>query len=67
MIEGDIMSDEPTPRAQWNVKVFINLGLLVAAGCLIAYGLVSEQITVKDALSYVASAAFGGGIAWLSK
>ena len=61
------MADEPTPRAQWNVKVFVNLGLLVAAGALIAYGLIDGQLTAKDALSYVAAAAFGGGVTWLAK
>lgn len=61
------MPDEPSPRAQWNVKVFINLGLLVAAGGLLVYGLLHDQLTVKEALSYVASAAFGGGVTWLAK
>lgn len=60
------MADEPSPRAQWNVKIFINLGLLVAAGALIAYGLIEGQLNVKEALSYVASAAFGGGVTWLA-
>lgn len=61
------MTEEPSPRAQWNVKIIINFFLLIAAGALIAYGLIDSQLTVQDALSYVAATALGRGISWLEK
>lgn len=61
------MADEPSARAQWNVKVFINLAMLVGAAGIIAYGLAVGQLTVQEALSHVAAAAFGGGVTWLAK
>lgn len=66
LLEGDLMADEPSPRAQWNVKVFINLGLLSAVAGLIIYGLATGQVTVKEILPNLMSAVFGGGITWLA-
>lgn len=58
------MADEPTPRAQWNLMMFLNLGLLGAAIGVLVYGLVTKQMTAQEALGYVGIAAFGKGITW---
>lgn len=60
------MADEPSTRAQWNVKVFINLGLLSAVAGLVIYGLATGQVTVKEILPNLMAAVFGGGITWLA-
>lgn len=61
------MADEPTPRAQWNVKVLVNLGMLALACWLIVHGVNTGALTVEQALTHVGAAAFGGGVVWLAK
>ena len=61
------MADEPSARAQWNIKTLINLVMLLGASGLLAYGVTSGQMSVQEALSYIAAAAFGGGVTWLAK
>ena len=61
------MADEPSNRAQWNVKVAINLMVLVAYLSLLAIGVMRESLTITEALSLLGSTALGGGIGWAMK
>jgi hypothetical protein len=61
------MSDEPSARAQWNMRMLVNLIVLVAYLGLLALGVVRESLTIADALALLGSTALGGGIGWFSK
>lgn len=43
------MADEPTPRAQWNVRVFFALLVFLFAAGLTVWGLVSNALEWKEA------------------
>lgn len=62
-----MMSEAPSDRAQWNVKILVNLAILAAYLGLLIYGVVSDEVTIEAALGMIGSAALGGGIGWMSK
>ena len=59
--------DAPSPRTIWNVKVLINLLVLLAYFMLLGFGVFNGSLTVTDALGLLGSTALGGGLGWLSK
>lgn len=61
------MSEAPSARAVWNMRMLVNLLVLVAYFGLLGYGVVQGSLTVKEALALIGSTAFGGGIGWLAK
>lgn len=58
---------EPSARAVWNMRMLVNLVVLVAYLCLLAVGVAKETLSITDALALLGSTALGGGIGWLAK
>lgn len=61
------MSDTPSERAVWNMRMGVNLLVLLAYFALLAWGVAQGALSVTDALALIGSTALGGGIGWLAK
>lgn len=61
------MADQPSARAQWNMRMFSNLLVLLIYCGLLMVGILHDSLTVKEALALLGSTALGGGIGWFSK
>lgn len=57
----------PSERAQWNVRVIVNLLVLAAYFTLLGVGVAKDALTVTEALSLIGSTALGGGVGWMIK
>ena len=60
------MSDEPTPRAVFNVKAVTAFTILGFAMFLTWWGLTNSQLEAKDAILPWIGAAIGSGTTWLA-
>lgn len=61
------MADEPSARAIWNMRMLVNLLILLLYAGLLLVGIQHDSLTVKEALALLGSTALGGGIGWFSK
>lgn len=61
------MADAPSERAIWNMRMAVNLLVLLLYAGLLLVGIMHDSLTVKEALALLGSTALGGGIGWFSK
>ena len=61
------MADEPSARAIWNMRMMVNLLVLLLYAGLLLVGVLHDSLTVKEALALLGSTALGGGIGWFAK